>query len=133
MSSGVKVHETEHGGAALVIDPSRSNRFVIERTLTHAGFSVTSAATGLDGLAAASEMPPDVAVIHSSLPLMRGSEVCRQLLADSQTQHAHVIMIAASEDTADMDLAINAGAKHCLTHPFDVQELQACALNALTA
>jgi two-component system OmpR family response regulator len=120
-------------GTALVVDSSRANRFLIERTLTQAGFSVTSAATGADGLASAAEFPPDVAVIQSALPLMRGAEVSRQLLSDSRTKHVHVIMITPEDDASEVERALDAGAKDCLSHPFDVPELRACAIDALAS
>jgi two-component system phosphate regulon response regulator PhoB len=130
MSVAELQNKNPRSGTALVVDSRRVNRFLIERTLTEVGFSVTSAATGLAGLASAAELPPDVAVIQSSLPLMRGAEVCRQLLADSRTKHVHVIMVTPEGDAPEVQRALDAGAKDCLSHPFDVPELRACAIDA---
>jgi DNA-binding response OmpR family regulator len=62
----------------LLVDDSEGGRFAIARMLQVAGFRVTEAANGTDGLRLAREMP-DLVVLDVRLPDMSGYDVCRNI------------------------------------------------------
>src|ERR1700730_14923967 len=64
----------------LVIDDSLMLLSFLQEVLIEANFDVTTAASGEEGLRAATKNPPDLILLDYVLPGMRGDEVCRKLL-----------------------------------------------------
>jgi len=79
----------------LAVDDSLTIRKALELILVPAGYAVTFAACGAEGLAAARQAPPDVMVLDFILPDLRGSEVCRALRDDPATAAVPVVLISA--------------------------------------
>ncbi|MEO8603985.1 MAG: response regulator [bacterium] len=79
----------------LAVDDSLTIRKALELILVPAGYAVTFAASGADGLAAARQAPPDVMLLDFILPDLRGSEVCRALREDAATAAVPVVLISA--------------------------------------
>jgi signal transduction histidine kinase/CheY-like chemotaxis protein len=80
-------------------DPAR--RYVISRILRAAGFDVTEAATGREGLARVAADHPTVVVLDVRLPDIDGFEVCRRIKQDPAISMTPVLLSSAVlvEDT----------------------------------
>jgi len=106
----------------LIEDDPRLAGLVTEY-LGEAGFQVSTAATGRDGLDRIGREPYDAVVLDLMLPDIDGLEVCRQLRATSS--EVPVLMLTARGDTMDRVVGLEIGADDYMPKPFEPRELLA--------
>jgi len=106
----------------LVVEDDPSIREMAALGLSRAGFRVTTAGDGREGLLRARHDPFDVVVLDVMLPSLDGFEVCRELRRDSLVP---VLMLTARTDTVDVVTGLELGADDYVTKPFEVPELVA--------
>jgi DNA-binding response OmpR family regulator len=106
----------------LVVEDDASIREVTALGLTRAGFRVTTAGDGREGLLRARNDPFDVVLLDVMLPTLDGFEICRELRKDSRIP---VIMLTARTDTTDVVVGLELGADDYVTKPFELPELVA--------
>ena len=82
----------------LVVDDLPTNVKVLEAKLAAEYFTVITATSGAEALAAARESAPDIILLDVMMPEMDGFEVCRRLKADTETAHIPVVMVTALSD-----------------------------------
>jgi DNA-binding response OmpR family regulator len=104
----------------LVVDDDPTISEVVRTYLTKAGYEVTHAADGVEGLALALGTAPDLVVLDVMLPGLDGIEVCRRL---RQAGDVPVVMLTALGDEVDRVLGLEVGADDYLTKPFSPREL----------
>ena len=93
-------------------------------SLEREGFAVETAGTVREGLALARQRPlPDLILLDWMLPDGSGTEVCRQLRYDPETQHLPIIMVTARAEEIDRVVGLEIGADDYVTKPFSVREL----------
>jgi len=107
----------------LVVDDQADVVDVIERGLTQAGHSVTSAASGEEGLEKASVDSFDVIVLDVMLPGINGFDVARELRDRGVT--TPILMLTARDDEDDVIHGLRQGADGYLPKPFRIGELEA--------
>ena len=108
----------------LVVDDTPANVKLLDAVLAPRGYTVLSAASGEEGLAAVQAERPDLVLLDIMMPGMDGFEVCRRLRNDPATAYLPVIMITAS-GTAEKLKGLEAGADDFVVKPFDQAELLA--------
>jgi len=109
----------------LVIDDDHMLLKMISRILEQAGFSVTTADNGEEGLQKPAENTPDLIILDFMLPHMNGLEVCRRLKGSPDTGLIPVIMLT-SDDFIDTKVAgFELGVHDYITKPFNAQEFVA--------
>ena len=115
----------------MVVDDSATIRDLISMNLELEGYRVVTAEDAedcLDQLAAvdegASELP-DIFLLDVVMPGTNGVELTRRLKADPQTAHLPVLIVSASAQQRDFEVARAAKADGYLTKPFDPDELVA--------
>ena len=81
------------GYKVLIIDDDPDIVTYMEMFLEDNGFTVISAADGLEGLAKAKSDKPDLITLDVTMPGKSGTEVFRQLRVDDQTRHIPVYII----------------------------------------
>jgi two-component system phosphate regulon response regulator PhoB len=96
---------------------------LVRYNLNKAGFSVTVARDGLDGLKAVRTAGADLVVLDLMLPEMRGEDVCRELKSDPATARIPVIMLTAKAQADDRIAGLELGADDYVTKPFSPREL----------
>ncbi len=103
----------------LVVDDNPVKRYTITRTLEQAGFSVTEAETGAEGLRLAAQKIC-VAVLDVKLPDINGFELCRRIKSNPETAHVLVLHLSA-HNTSGPDLArgLEEGADAYLAVPVE--------------
>ncbi|EWT07748.1 PhoR family transcriptional regulator [Intrasporangium chromatireducens Q5-1] len=119
------VHGSALSGApsrVLVVDDERPLAQMLDTYLTGAGYAVTQAHTGLDAVALARELDPDVIVLDLGLPGLDGVEVCRQVRTFSD---CYVLMLTARDDEMSRVVGLSVGADDYITKPFSARELVA--------
>jgi DNA-binding response OmpR family regulator len=109
------------GRVLLIEDDSRLAAMVSEY-LGEAGYRVTTAASGTNGLERLGSEPYDALVLDLSLPDMDGLEVCRRLRARWDVP---VLMLTARGDAMDRVVGLELGADDYLPKPFEPRELLA--------
>jgi DNA-binding response OmpR family regulator len=109
----------------LVVDDEPSIAKILRKQLEVAGFDVTVAVDGEDGLAKVRDWKPELVLLDVMLPKLNGHEVCKALKADPELARIPVIMLTAKTQRQDQDLAQRQGADAFLTKPFQLAELLA--------
>jgi DNA-binding response OmpR family regulator len=92
--------------------------------LEAAGFRVTVAERGDEGLELAEREKPDLVILDLMLPGLDGYEVTKRLRQDGQIP---IIMLTARDDPVDKVVGLELGADDYLTKPFNPRELVARA------
>jgi two-component system phosphate regulon response regulator OmpR len=105
----------------LIEDDPRLAEMVSEY-LGQAGFRVSTAAGGNEGLERLAREPFDALVLDLTLPDIDGLEVCRRLRARADTP---VLMLTARGDAMDRVVGLELGADDYLPKPFEPRELLA--------
>ncbi|MGX1793251.1 response regulator transcription factor [Microbacterium sp. NPDC055312] len=114
---------------AVVVDDDRDVRDLVAEILRAAGFTVVTADNGLDGVTAVQAHHPLLVTLDVTMPGIDGLEAARRIRAVSD---AHIIMLTALGDAADVTRGLEAGADDYLTKPFRPRELRA-RIDALLA
>jgi two-component system response regulator MtrA len=104
----------------LLVEDDPSIREITTIGLTAAGFAVTTANDGVEGIERFRTDPFDLVLLDVMLPRLDGYEVCRQI---RRTSTIPVVMLTARADTMDVVLGLEAGADDYVRKPFEVPEL----------
>ncbi|MEH1768227.1 MAG: response regulator [Nostoc sp.] len=116
----------------LHVDDNEANRYVVNRILQNAGFSVVEAATGATGLEAVVNFQPDLVILDVQLPDISGFEVCRQIKANPETTFIPVLQLSASfVQSQDKAEGLDSGADAYLVQPVEPIELLATVRSLL--
>src|SRR5260370_31648865 len=103
-----------------VIEDEEGIVHLLKLYLRDAGYDVTAAYDGADGLALHAREHPDVVILDIMLPAMDGFEVCRRIRSWSKTP---ILMLTARGDLEDRVSGLDMGADDYLVKPFSPREL----------
>jgi two-component system KDP operon response regulator KdpE len=106
----------------LVVEDEEQLSRMLRATLIQAGYAVTLARTGAEGLKALLQQPFGVILLDLGLPDMDGKDVIDQARGISQ---APIVVISARGSEKEKIAALDLGASDYLAKPFDVGELLA--------
>ncbi|KUL40769.1 response regulator transcription factor [Actinoplanes awajinensis] len=109
--------------SVLVVDDDPTVLEIVETVLRSGGLEVSTRLTGRDGLRAAHEHVPDIAVLDVTMPGMTGLEVCRALRDDAETADIPIILLTGRGQWLDVASGFDAGADDYLVKPFTAQDL----------
>ncbi|MEV0721819.1 SpoIIE family protein phosphatase [Micromonospora purpureochromogenes] len=110
----------------LVVDDSRTKRYLLVSWLTRAGFAVREAETGTEALERVATDPIDLVVLDVRLPDLSGFDVCERIKADHPAMP--VIHVSAhAVDVVDRAQGLTRGADAYLAEPIEPEELVATA------
>jgi DNA-binding response OmpR family regulator len=129
MDEGYGWPVSAHTQQVLVVEDDAAIARLIEVELIEAGYRVTLAATGAEGLAALEREQPDLMILDVRLPDIDGLSVCRS--ARRSGCRTPILMLTALDRVGDRVIGLDAGADDYLAKPFAVEELLA-RLRALT-
>lgn len=108
--------------SVLVVEDDQHIREALARSLTDAGHSVRSEATGTAALTAAVDWQPDVVVLDLGLPDLDGSQVLAMLRAVSAVP---VIVATARDDDQEVVRLLDVGADDYVVKPYSAEQLEA--------
>ncbi|MCC6575622.1 MAG: response regulator [Planctomycetes bacterium] len=94
----------------LVIDDSLTYREELAKLLGDAGFRVTQAGSGEEGLRRAADGRPDAIIVDGIMPGITGATFVRRLRLDPGLSPTPCLMLTASEGAASEVAALDAGA-----------------------
>ncbi|MCO5734876.1 response regulator [Rhizobium sp. SSA_523] len=115
----------------LTVDDSASIRLTTRVALSNAGYSVTEAVDGRDGLAKLSAGQFDLVVTDLNMPNMDGLTMIRELRKIPALMGVPVIFLTTESDNELKAQAKAAGATGWLTKPFDPESLVKIAKKVL--
>ncbi len=111
------------GERILVVEDEPDILALVTFHLAKAGYRVSTAANGSDGLRAAREDRPALIVLDLMLPVMSGFDLIERLREDDATRDIAVLMLTARREEPDRIRGLSLGADDYLTKPFSPQEL----------
>jgi len=109
----------------LIVDDAPAGRETMEALLFSPAYDLHLASSGVEALAMAAELRPDLILLDVMMPGMDGFEVCRRLRADPDLAHIPIILVTALDDRPSRLQGINSGADDFVSKPFDSTELRA--------
>lgn len=107
----------------LAVDDEANVRRIVQVILTRAGYQVTLAADGVEGLDKVRAEQPDLVVLDVMMPHMDGFEMLRRMKADPEIAGVKVVMLTARAQDADIFEGERMGADLYLTKPFNPNDL----------
>ncbi|MCR2823972.1 response regulator transcription factor [Microbacterium sp. zg.Y909] len=114
---------------AVVIDDDADVRHLLVEILTSAGFAVTAAENGADGVAAVLAHDPVITTVDVDMPGIDGFEATRRIRANGND--TYIVLITGLTDEADIVLGFGVGADDVVVKPFRARELRARLLAML--
>jgi len=106
----------------LVVEDELKIARLVREYLTEAGFDVTVALNGEEGLAAARGDRPDLIILDLGLPGMDGFDVTRSIRSHMAMP---IIMLTARSEETDRVIGLELGADDYVVKPFSPRELVA--------
>jgi DNA-binding response OmpR family regulator len=106
----------------LVVEDTEEIRELVTTVLSRAGLDVRAVGTGAACLAEVRRDPPDLIVLDLGLPDADGTEVCRQVRAETG---CYVLMLTARAEEVDLLIGLAVGADGYMAKPFSPRELVA--------
>ncbi len=122
-ASGVPGASDPVRGVILVVEDEKAIADLLRMYLSREGFGVHVAVDGTSALTAARTLHPAAIVLDVGLPVLDGTEVCRQLRAEGNW--TPVLFCTARDDEVDRILGLELGADDYITKPFSPRELVA--------
>jgi two-component system OmpR family response regulator len=123
MNEDPPISDHGDGRRVLVVDDEPNLAEVVTMALRFNGFTVETAATGREALAAVSRFKPHLMVLDVMLPDMEGFEVASRLGA--QRAGVPIIFLTARDATEDKVRGLSGGGDDYMTKPFSLEELVA--------
>ncbi len=106
----------------LIVEDNRELRHNLERIFARL-YRTEVASDGAEGLAKAQECNPDVIVSDVMMPVMSGTQMCRNIKSDIQLCHIPVVLLTALGATQSQLEGLQANADEYITKPFDTSLL----------
>ena len=111
--------------AILIVEDSADTREVLKFMLEAEGARVATAASGLEGVAAATTFGPEIVLCDIGLPDIDGLEVARRLRRRTDCDQIRLIALTGYGQSEDVRQALRAGFEAHLTKPINLDELLA--------
>ncbi|MGY1826212.1 MULTISPECIES: response regulator [unclassified Blastococcus] len=108
--------------SVLVVEDTPEIRELVTTVLERAGFAVRAVGTGAEALEEVRRDQPDLIVLDLGLPDADGTEVCRQIRAETP---CYVLMLTARAEEVDLLIGLAVGADGYMAKPFSPRELVA--------
>jgi DNA-binding response OmpR family regulator len=106
----------------LIADDEPAIRESVAYALAREGYDVDAVEDGVSALARARAEPYDAIVLDVMLPGQSGTDVCRELRAESSVP---IVMLTARTGEVDRVVGLELGADDYVTKPFSIAELVA--------
>ena len=114
----MNINGLQHSPLVLVVDDDKFMRIQLRRAMEQAGYQVAEASDGEQGLAAYTQLHPDIVLLNALMPVMDGFAYCTRLQTLPGGDRIPVLMITALEDQKSVDRAFEAGATDYITKPI---------------
>ena len=107
----------------LVVEDSLTIREMQKKLLRNAGYDVTLAVDGIDGLNKVKLQPFDLIISDIDMPRMNGLELTKALKSEEKYRHIPLVIVSYKDRSEDKQKGLEAGADHYITKGhFDSDE-----------
>ncbi|HPR74228.1 MAG TPA: response regulator [Bacteroidales bacterium] len=125
-----------HGMKVIIIDDNKTNRMILNKTLTNWGADVSEAEDGWHGCAElkrakAIGLPYDLVLLDGRMPGMSGFEVAEQLKDSPGLAGITIMMLTSDHRQGDPERAFELGIAQYLLKPVKRSDLQMAINNAM--
>ena len=110
-------------GIILLAEDNVSNVLTIGEYVQSYGYEVVVAHDGMEAVAKAAEIKPDLILMDIQMPVMNGLEAMSQLRADPRFSATPIIALTALAMPGDRDRCIAAGANEYMSKPVSLRTL----------
>lgn len=107
----------------LIVDDSVMIRQMVSFTLREAGFEVTEAENGQEGLTRIGEHAPDLIITDLNMPIMDGITLIRNARGLPSTRYTPILMLTTESQAEKKLEGKTAGATGWIVKPFDPPKL----------
>lgn len=106
----------------LIVDDSMISRVGLKEILINAGHEIVEEAiNGEEACRIYNESNPDIVTMDITMPVMNGMESLKRIIQNHP--NAKVIMITALSQTSKVLEALNLGALHYITKPYEAKKI----------
>ncbi len=109
----------------LVVEDQEDNRRILRDLLASAGYEMTEAVTGEEGVALAETSRPDLILMDIQLPGLDGYEATRRIKANPALRPIPIIAVTSYALSGDDRKAYDAGCDAYVTKPYSPRQLLA--------
>ncbi|MBT3389300.1 MAG: response regulator [Chloroflexi bacterium] len=109
----------------MMVDDDPQVRALVSKLLTNKGYDVRCSDSGLDAVALAREIQPDLILLDLEMPGKNGFEVLADLQTDEQAMNIPVIMFSARSQVDDKVAGLDLGSVDYVVKPVHPDELLA--------
>ena len=107
----------------LLAEDNPANLLTIGDYLESKNFRVVVAHNGVEAIARASEISPDIILMDIQMPVMDGLEAIRRLREDPRFGSVPIVALTALAMHGDRERCLEAGASEYLSKPVDLKSL----------
>jgi DNA-binding NarL/FixJ family response regulator len=117
-------------GSILLVDDDPNYITLMQIYLTHQGYAVTCAESGLHAIARLEDLKPDLIISDVMMSGMDGFHFV-ETVRQSELNWVPIILVSAKDRSSDRVQGLSAGANAYVVKPFDLEELVAQIESAL--
>ncbi|HEY3053771.1 MAG TPA: response regulator [Thermoanaerobaculia bacterium] len=121
--------KTERPHVILVVHSDAGVRAMAKHSLQQAGYSVLTAADGLEGLRTATQQKPDVVLAEAVMPKMNARELVQLLKSRRETADVKIVLVSGS---GEMERGADFRADDVVRSPIDFNDLRTVLANVLS-
>ena len=110
---------TRIGQTILLVEDNEDNRIIYTTVLRHVGYDVIEALDGVQAIALARSVQPDLILMDISIPEIDGWEATRILRKDPATSAIPIIALTAHALQDDREKAVQVGFTSYLAKPVE--------------
>jgi CheY-like chemotaxis protein len=129
-NDGVDIAQSPSPPRVLLVEDDRSVRRYLEVTLQRSGYTVITAADGLEAMKVALSSPIDAVVTDAVMPNLSGQELARFLRGNPKLSHLPIVLLTGQENkeaAASAEKLIDV----FLYKPVKAEELKSCLAGLL--
>ncbi|HIJ78770.1 MAG: response regulator transcription factor [Desulfobulbaceae bacterium] len=102
----------------IIIEDDENIQQLVGYNLAKAGFTVSYADNGEQGLALIRSEKPNLVVLDIMLPGLNGLELCKAVRQDPAIKSTPILMLTAKSEESDVAAGLDIGADDYITKPF---------------
>lgn len=107
----------------LVVEDEKDLAEMLAYNLEKEGYRVVVAHDGMQALQSSRAESPDIVLLDLMIPIIMGTEVCKELRKDAATTNIPIIMLTARGEEIDRVVGFEVGADDYVVKPFSIREL----------
>lgn len=103
----------------LYIEDNEQNLYLVKFLLEQNGYTELSAMSGLDGIAIAAEVVPDLILLDIQLPQMDGYAVAQELRKNTALADVPIVAVTSYAMVGDRERTLDAGCNDYIEKPIN--------------